>query len=134
MFPLVRGQSGADAVAWFETKLREINRGAFRAISEAAEAGENITKHHIATRGTAKSGKRGRIDSGAMHDLVGSEAHLINADLAEGKFGWLGESPRWAEYQELGTEYIQPMYALADAAEEVGEDYVEEIRKVIKNA
>jgi hypothetical protein len=121
-------------MAWFEGKVEAITRGAYRTVSNAVEAGDEITKHHIETRGTAKSGKRGRIDSGAMRDLVDHETQLVSQDEVVGRFGWLGESPYWARYQELGTQYIEPMFALSDAAEEVGQDYLAEMRKVVRDA
>jgi hypothetical protein len=123
-----------DAGAWFQAKVDELNRRTFRALQENMKDGEEITQTFIATRGTRKSGKQGRIDTGKMLDSVGSDAKLEGRDEAVGRFGWLDKKPFYAEYQEAGTEYIEPMYALSDAADIVKLQLIKDISDNVKDA
>lgn len=120
--------------AWFEGKVRELTEAAVDALEEAMEAGENITKHHIETRGTARSGKRGRVETGEMRDSVSSDTVRSSKDEAIGRFGWINRTPYWARFQEAGTKYIEPMWALSDAAEEVKIDYLNAMDEVVRDA
>lgn len=116
--------------SWYEAKVENLDRRTFRALDESMKDGEELTQTFIATRGTEKSGKQGRIDTGAMLDSVTSETKLVSNDEAEGRFGWLGEQPFYAKYQEAGTSTIAPMYALSDAAE----DTIQELRAKLGDA
>lgn len=122
------------AGGWFEAKVNEINRRNYRALQNAMKEGEEITQTFIATRGTAKSGKQGRIDTGKMLESVDSETNLTGRDEAEGRFGWLRKKPFYAEFQEAGTQYIEPMYALSDAAAIVIDELVKDINDNVKDA
>lgn len=115
------------ANAWFEAKVREVNRKTFRTLSDSMKDGEEITQTFIATRGTEGTGKQGRIDTGTMLDSVESDTRLQGRDEAIGRFGWLSKKPKYAEYQEDGTKYIAPMYALSDAAEIVKQELINNI-------
>lgn len=126
--------TGADLTLWLESKLKRLTDGSVRALSEAMEAGENITKHNIETRGTEASGKRGRIDTGKMLDKVDSKTEILGDGEAEGRFGWTDKEPFYARFQEDGTRFIEPMYALSDAAEEVLVDYLSEMDDVVRGA
>lgn len=104
---------------------------------EAAEKGENITKHHIETRGTEKSGKRGRVDTGAMRDAVTGKVTEKSPDSATAVFGWVEGSPEYAKYQEYGFKHrggvdVEGMYALTDAGEEVMDDLKEDLRSRLR--
>jgi hypothetical protein len=120
--------------SWFDRKVENLNRRTFRALDESMKEGEEITQTFIATRGTAGTGKQGRVDTGKMLDSVGSEAKLLNSDEAEGRFGWLNEQPFYAEFQEAGTQYIEPMYALSDAAEITIQELERKLGDAIKGA
>lgn len=120
--------------AWFDGKVENLNRRTFRALDESMKEGEELTQTFIATRGTSGTGKQGRVDTGKMLDSVGSEAKLLNKDEAEGRFGWIGEEPFYAEYQELGTQYIEPMNALSDAAEVTIQELRAKLGDAIKDA
>lgn len=122
------------ARAWFEGKVRAINAASRRALEDAMEAGENITKHHIETRGTEGTGKRGRIETGKMLNSVDHSVKNTGPDSMEGRFGWLNQQPAWALYQEYGTKYIEPMYALSDAFEEVKIDYLRDMEDAVRDA
>lgn len=126
--------SGNDPRAWFEAKVRELTSNSFKALEDAMEAGENITKHNIETRGTIKTGKRGRVETGEMRDSVQSDTVKQGQDTIIGRFGWLEKKPFYAEFQEDGTKYIEPMYALSDAAEEVLQDYLKDMEGIVRDA
>lgn len=125
---------GDDPGAWFTAKVAELNRKNFRALDNAMRGGESVTKNLISTRGTPKSGKTGRIDTGKMRDSVDSETKLDNADEATGRFGWTAESPYYALYQEYGTSTIPAMYALTDAAEIAKTQLLRDINNNVKDA
>lgn len=122
------------AGGWFQAKVDEINRRTFRTLENAMKEGEEITQTFIATRGTPGTGKQGRIDTGAMLNAVDSEAKLQGKDEAIGRFGWLDKKPFYAEYQEAGTKYIAPMYALSDAAEIVKAELIKNLGNDVKGA
>lgn len=126
--------SGPDPRAWFEAKVRKLTAESFQSLEDAMEAGENITKHHIETRGTEGTGKRGRVDTGEMRDRVTSDAVKQGSDVMIGRFGWIEKKPFYAEFQEDGTKYIEPMYALSDAAEEVLQDYLRDMDGIVRDA
>lgn len=125
---------GSSSKAWFEAKVNEINRKNYRALQDNMKDGEEITQTFIATRGTEKSGKQGRVDTGAMLDAVDSDTRLKSQDEAIGRFGWLKKRPFYAEFQEDGTQYIAPMNALSDAAEIVKIQLVKDISSNVKDA
>jgi hypothetical protein len=122
------------AGGWFQAKVDEINRKNFAALKNNMQDGEEITQTFIATRGTEKSGKQGRVDTGAMLDAVDSDVKLQSKDEAIGRFGWLKKKPTYAQYQEEGTKYIAPMYALSDAAEIVKLQLIKDISDNVKEA
>lgn len=124
--------NGQNPSAWFEQKVDRMTRRAIRATEEAAERGEEITKYHIETRGTAKSGKRGRIETGQMRDSVSHGTDKRTVDEVVTHFGY-ENTPYWTKFQEEGTKTIEPMYALADAADEVVADWREDIAKVVRD-
>lgn len=126
--------SGGRPDLWFRQKVDSIQQEARSLLAEAAQEGEQITKHHIETRGTAKSGKRGRIDTGTMLNEVDSAVTVDRKDLVRSEFGWLGETPFYARFQELGTKTIEGMYALTDAYEEVTQNLEEDLKRGINNA
>lgn len=120
--------------SWFDRKVENLNRRTFRALDESMKEGEEITQTFIATRGTSGTGKQGRVDTGKMLDSVGSEAKLLNSEEADGRFGWLNEQPFYAEFQEAGTKFIAPMYALSDAAEITIQELDRKLGDAIKGA
>lgn len=124
--------SGDRPDLWFREKVESIQKEARSALAGAAQEGEQITKHHIETRGTAKSGKRGRVDTGTMRDSVDSAVTVDRKDLVRSEFGWLGQTPFYAKFQELGTDQgIEGMYALTDAFQEVTQNLEDELKRGI---
>ena len=120
--------------SWFDRKVENLNRRTFRALDESMKEGEEITQTFIATRGTSGTGKQGRVDTGKMLDSVNSDAKLLNSEEAEGRFGWLNEQPFYAEFQEAGTQYIEPMYALSDAAEIIQQELEKRLNDAVGGA
>lgn len=133
----VKGSSKS-LTAWFDESVNSIMGDVTDIVADAVEEGENITKHNIETRGTAKSGKRGRIKSKVMRDAVKSEMTKTSKNDAEGKFGWIDQYEDYFGYQEGGFEYVhadptfdvEGMYALTDAGEEVWQNVVDDVKRV----
>lgn len=120
--------------SWFDRKVESLNRRTFRALDESMKEGSETTQTFIATRGTSGTGKQGRVDTGKMLDSVDSDAKLLNDNEAEGRFGWLNEQPFYAEFQEAGTRFIEPMYALSDASEITIQELDRKLGDAIKGA
>lgn len=124
---------GPAVLAWLEKKVDHIEDGM---TGIAVGAGEDIarkTTNYIATRGTAKSGKQGRIETYAMINSVDSELVKDTAHEVEVRAGY-HDAPYYTVFQELGTSRIEAMYALTDAAEEVLANVPKEIEGLIRSA
>lgn len=109
---------GPAVLAWFNAKVDSLEGGNREGAIAAGDEIVSKTKQYISTRGTAKSGKQGRIETGAMLNSVKSDVTKDTPDLVEVKAGY-HDAPFYTVFQELGTSRIQAMYALTDAAEEV---------------
>lgn len=110
-----------DLTAWFEQKVREITDEVRDAVIDIAQEGADEARNNVATRGTAKSGKAGRIETGRMINSINSEVISSGGSEVEARFGFKGE-PDYTVYQEGGFthnrsgEWITGMYAITDAA------------------
>lgn len=118
--------------SWFEDSIDDTMKDACSIIENAIEDGALTTQINIATRGTPKSGKQGRVRTGDMLDAVKSEMIKSTPREAEGKFGWIDEYEDYFGYQEGGFDHVggvtvEGMYALEDAGEEAWNNVVEEI-------
>lgn len=84
------------------------------------DTGADLMEAHIETRGTVKSGKRGRVETGRMLGAVDSEVFKRGTTLV-GRWGWLNEWEKYFLYQENGfrnawsREDVAPMHALYDS-------------------
>lgn len=121
--------------AWFKESVEDVFGDVGTIVADAVEEGKNITKHNIETRGTAKSGKRGRVRTGEMRDNVKSEMTKKSDKEAEGKFGWIDQYEEYYGLQEEGFNHIggvtvEGMYALTDAADEVWANIVDDVKRV----
>lgn len=130
---------GTSAQTWFEGVQRNMINDIKGIIKEATENGETDTKRYIENRGTLKSGKQGRIETGKMRDSVDSEYKDNGKAGATGKFGWINEFERYFGLQEEGFTHtsgvsVEGMYALTDAGNEAESFVVSEIDKVIRRA
>ena len=113
-----------DMTAWLKSKLNDISGIIHETADEAAEEGKNITRHNIETRGTTKSGKRGRVETGAMRDRVDGRVTGKTYDSATAEFGWLDGQNAYEWFQEFGFVHrggtiVEGMYAITDASDEV---------------
>lgn len=127
---------GGSAVSWFEGSVRRKIDAIQEAVEEASESGKNISRHHIETRGTAKSGKRGRIETRQMLNAVDNDTPVRTNKSITSRFGWIKEFEDYFGYQERGFNHVngqsvEGMYAITDAGEEVSQDLFEEIEKII---
>lgn len=125
--------SSGDLNAWFQAKVNAITREMKVGVEEASERGANITEHFIETRGTAKSGKRGRIDTRDMINSVGSEKVSETPTTLQTRFGYIKNRVDYTKFQELGFDHVggstvEGMYALSDAAEEVRAELYSDLR------
>lgn len=123
---MASSNDGARVIAEIEARIEQMTRRARRTVKEAAKKGRDLTKQHIETRGTAKSGKRGRIETSAMLNSVSAGTVSSNIDEVVERFGY-ENSPYWTAFQELGFTHpsgvtVEGTYALQDAADEVFKD------------
>lgn len=130
---------GTTAETWFEAITKRMYEGVADAIEEGAQRGEKITKHNIETRGTMKSGKRGRVETGKMRDAVNSKTVSRSKKRVTSEFGWIDEYQDYFGLQEDGFNHVggvtvDGMYAISDAADEVFQDIESDIDKAIRDA
>lgn len=92
-------------------------------MEDVTEEGADMMREYIRTRGTDKSGKAGRIETGKMLDSVESAVHR-NPKSVRGEFGWGvsgGPHEKYFDYQENGFKHwisgenVPPMHAMLDA-------------------
>lgn len=129
---------GATAQTWFEGVSKKMIEEMGDVVESGVEEGEKITKHNIETRGTAKSGKRGRVESGKMRDAVDSKVNR-SKNSAVGQFGWINQFEPYFGYQESGFAHrggvnVEGMYALSDAGEEVFQNIEADFDRTIRGA
>ncbi len=124
---------GPAVLAWFNAKVESLENGNREAAIEAGDEIRDTTKRYISTRGTAKSGKQGRIETGAMLNSVDSEVTTNLRREVEVRAGY-HDAPFYTVFQELGTARIEAMYALTDAAEEVLPKLEKKLRANARNA
>lgn len=124
---------------WVEDKLDHLTEAGKDAIREGAKEGEALTKEHIQTRGTAKSGKQGRIETGRMLNAVTSRVEKDTDTEIEAAFGWLDDRENYFALQEGGFTHVsgvtvEGMFALSDAGEEVARKITRKIGSAVKDA
>ena len=134
------GDSGGDPVRWFRQKMVRIEEGATDALEQAMDDGAESMRHHIKTRGTAKSGKAGRIESGDMLKDVKARVYPgTDKGNQVGRFGWLDNRENYYGFQEGGFEHVnggsvEGMYAIVDAAEMAFSEFQREMRRAVRDA
>lgn len=89
-----------------------------KVMSEAVEDYRRFTS----SRGTASSGKAGRIDTGAMLNAVTYRVNQVAGEIV-GEFGFINEQELYYFLQTdtgfrhwISNEFIEPTFALRDAA------------------
>lgn len=129
-----------DPVRWYRGKVARVEDGLEEALQNAMEDGAQIMRDNIATRGTVKSGKAGRIDTGQM---IGDVKARIYPGTVKGnqvgRFGWIDNREDYYGFQEGGFEHVnggevEGMYALQDAAELAFREFQRAKSEVIRDA
>lgn len=132
--------AGGDPVRWFRGKVTRIEDGVEEALQLAMDDGAQIMRDNIATRGTAKSGKAGRIETGKMIGDVKARVYPgTDRGNQVGRFGWIDNREDYYGYQEGGFEHVnggevEGMYALQDAAELAFREFQRAVNEVKRNA
>lgn len=113
---------GAALSAWVDKKINGVDNAVARVAQETAQEGSEIVKEFIETRGTAKSGKRGRVETGDMRDSVSGQSRKVSRGVHQAEFGWIQGTPEYSRFQERGFNHIGGgavggMFALTDAGE-----------------
>lgn len=95
--------------------------------AELAREGAELMRTFIATRGTEKSGKEGRVETGLMLRRVRGRVRRTARGRIRIEWGWLSDRRKYFRYQEQGfthnsgvTNYesradVEPMHALLDS-------------------
>lgn len=134
------GDSGGDPVRWFRGKVARLEKGSEAAMEQAMKDGAESMKHHIATRGTAKSGKAGRIEDHVMINAVeAGPVTSFGAGKIRGTFGWIDRREDYFGFQEGGFDHVnggevEGMYALRDAAELAFREFQNQMNRVVRDA
>ena len=132
------GDGNGDPVKWFRGKVAKIDGVSEDVLKEVMEDAAYMMLDNIATRGTAKSGKAGRIESRKMYNDVSAETKSFGEGKVRGRFGWLKNQESYYGLQEGGFEHspgvtVEGMYALADAADWAMKTYREDMQEALKN-
>lgn len=113
-----------------ENKMKRIVQAGREITQDNGEYGAELVRDVIETSGTAKTGKRGRIETGAMLEGVDSD-YENTSDGGQATWGFVRPTP-YATYQEHGTQWIEPMHALDDAYPNVEVDFKNDIDKMLR--
>jgi hypothetical protein len=129
-------KSGQDFLNWYERRVKEITNASREAVREAADDGADFVRSAIETRGTMRSGKRGRIETGRMLNAVTSGTVRDSEDEIESRFGWLDDRELYFALQNVGFTHrsgvqVEGMYALEDAKDEVVRKLDREIDRIV---
>lgn len=96
--------------AWINGVVKDIEGAAKNAVQESVEEGESLVRGRVSSLN--------RIESGKMIGSVSGEVLGSSSTEVTGRFGFK-DTPYWTVYQEYGTQNVEAMYALTDAAETV---------------
>ena len=134
MLSMASGSMGG----WFRSKLADIEEIIHDTADSAASEGETLVKTFVENRGTAKSGKKGRIETGAMRDAVSGKVTEKKIASATAEFGWLEGLPSYTTYQEFGFDHtagfkVEGMYTLADAKDIVTASVEEQLKRKLRD-
>lgn len=139
----VRNDEG-EIVNWYRGIVESVERATKDELERTMREGAELTIGYIATRGTAKSKRAGRIDSGDMIRDVSHRVDQMQDGRSRGFFGWLNApndpDKKYYVYQEGGFthwrsgELIEGMYAVADAATQVFGDLQKRMAAAVAKA
>lgn len=134
------GGDVGDMVSWFRSKIESVENGTSDAIRQFAEDGAETARHLVETRGTLKSGKQGRIETGRMVNAIKSSFNPSTKNgNASGRFGWLRDRQDYFAFQEGGFQHspgveVEGMYAMLDAYHIVRGEFEANVSDVMRNA
>lgn len=118
-----------------EAKQKRILERGRRITQDNTEYGADLIRDTVETSGTVKSGKRGRIDTGAMLAAVEAD-YKDTSDGGEGRYGWGENAPFYTKFQEGGNDKFavafDGMFAVPDAAGNVEIDFKRDIERMLK--
>jgi hypothetical protein len=120
-----------------ESRYRRLRADIQDAMREAMDEGAKLGKAIIEVSGTAKSGKRGRIETGAMRDDFSSDVKVSSRDI-EGRLGWVNNFLDRYGYQESGFrhylsgEMIEGMRALSLASDRTWDMFTERCDQAVR--
>lgn len=129
-----------DPRAWVKSMVEKIESRNQQLFTEAMGEGKEIMRDNIETRGTAHSGKRGRIEESKMLGATTSEVTSPAKNRMSGRFGWLNTQEDYFLYQEGGFRHVRAgrmvegMYAMQDAADEVWMNLREDLERSARGA
>lgn len=116
-------KSHPSLTAWFDGRVKDVKESIINIAQDTADEGAEMVRDRIETSGTVKSGKRGRIETGAMLAAVRSEV-TVTPKVITAAFGWLNTFSDYFGFQDRGfthyrsNEEIPGMMALQDAFDE----------------
>lgn len=106
-----------------EKLMQRVTGESSRQVKGLAAEGAEQVREFVSTRGTARSGKAGRIETGAMLNSVGSRVLEDGLTSTKAEYGFINSDPAYTGYQEYSFQHyrsgeqIEGMFALRDAAE-----------------
>ncbi len=125
----------ADIKAQYEAIFNRITSEIRSAVEDTLREGAEEARNNVATRGTAHSGKAGRIETGAMINSIDYEITSSSENLVEGRFGFNGQ-PAYTVFQEGGFIHnfsgraVEGRYATTDAASNAEEKFRARIGRI----
>lgn len=118
-----------------EAKMKRVIERGSEIVRDNGEYGAELVRDTVETSGTMKSGKRGRIDTGAMLGSVNDRFETI-PNGAQSTYGFLN-SPDYTKFQEFGNSEFavafDGMFAIDDAAANVEVDFKNDIDRMMKD-
>lgn len=116
-----------------ESKMKQVVEEGRQIVKDNGEYGAELVRDVVETSGTMKSGKAGRIDTGAMLGSVGDDYDEF-PNGAESTYGFLN-GPDYTKYQEFGdSEFavaFDGMFAVDDAHSNIEVDFRRDIDRMM---
>ena len=133
-----KGMDPKELGAYYGRLPEQILAGFEEQAEDIARQGANDMREFIRTRGTEKSGKTGRIESGDMLKYVRHRVDRDGRNRLRIRWGWLATRRKYFRFQENGFrhyqsgEIIPPMHALLDSYMQNRDKIVRDIERRLK--
>lgn len=133
-----KGNSPRDLGLYYGRIPEQILESLEEPAEDIAREGANLMREYIRTRGTEKSGKAGRVESGDMLRFVRHRVDRDGKNKLRVRWGWLATRRAYFRYQENGFvhyqsgETIPPMHALLDSYMQQRDKIVRDIERRLK--